>query len=101
MQEQLGILKEILIEELAWYSTSSIDQEFIYAQFAQLPTNKKIDNIDWVSWVFEHRETTHIFVRELFEKKFPGKEIFVWIGSTIPGKKDYLEVLGQNYFSKN
>ena len=101
MQAQLEKLGIILADEISDYSEFSCMQESVYACFLQAESNQKIDDLDWVSWVFEYREISSIFIKKLFEVSFTGKEFFIWIGSRSPGKNDYVEILGQSYFSKN
>ncbi len=101
MRTQLAVLYEILTKELLDYSPSANDQECVYACFLQSPANTVIDHRDWVSWVFENQEISQPFITKVFKKRFPEKEFFVWIGSKAPGENDYIEILGQNYFSKN
>ena len=101
MQAQLEKLGNILADEIVDHSEHSFMQESIYLCFLQAESNQKIDDMDWVSWVFEYREISSIFIKRLFEAAFTGKEFFISIGSNPPGKRVYLHILGQNYFSKN
>src|SRR5688572_13471920 len=95
MQKQLEILKEILEEEIAWYS-APYQYPSIFARFSQSSANRAIDGVDWVCWACSNQNLAHSLIHETFQKAFSNKEIFVYIGCSFGENKGYISVTGRN-----
>ena len=100
MQEQLKVLKEIIDEEIAWYSVP-YEYPSLFARFTQSSTNKVIDNHDWVCWVFENQQVTKEFIKTAFQQAFVNKEFFVHIGCSSGCSRKYISVTGKDITLEN
>lgn len=90
--QQLEQLKQILKQEVAWYTESSTDDGNICAYFMSSSKNPRIDNKDWISWVLEHKTATIPFIKDVFAQALPNKEVIISYGNGMGGHVHYISV---------
>jgi hypothetical protein len=98
--QQLEQLKQILKQEVAWYTESSTDEGSICAYFMSSSKNPRIDNKDWISWVLEHKTATIPFIKDVFAQALPNKEVTISYGNGMGGHVHYISITAKNVARK-